>query len=108
MFLVKVYPVLKLESVIDVAFYHFNAFDWFLRINNSFYRLSDLPRNGDLSIHNVLTKNQIFSAQLKIGETVLATFCEQTFVVSLEKPKLDFAQQRRKWNEKNCSLSKRN
>lgn len=47
-------------------------------------------------MHNVLTKNQIFSAQLKIGETVLATFCEQTFVVSLEKPKLDFAQQRRK------------
>ena len=108
MFLVKVYPILELESVINVAFHHFTAFDWCLHINNSFYRRSDLLRNGDLSMHNVLTKNEIFSAQLKIGETVLATFCVQTFVVSLEKPKLDFARQRRKWNEKNCSLSKRN
>ena len=47
-------------------------------------------------MHNELTKNQVLSAQLKIGETVLATFCKQTFVVSFEKPKLDFARQRRK------------
>ena len=37
---------LGLESVIDVAFHHFNAFDQCLYTNNSFY-CSDLPRNGD-------------------------------------------------------------
>ena len=54
----------ELESVINVAFHYFNAFDWYLHIYNSFYCRSRLFRNGGkLSVHNVRTN--FFGANLK-------------------------------------------